>query len=253
MSTRQQTLRRSLWRCWPSGAVAVGRFVDVISLAAFPSVLLACYVVGQPRVANWRVFGYVRESAPASVLEAAVPIWVEPQLAWWHMITRLTHVFVHAPSPAHAHVLVNVGLLTLVTALLFILLRTAYDGCHRRLFGWLYGIVILGAPLVGSFAFDLTGTAVRGYGASGVAFAFLGVLGMGCLLVAKERWRRLDSPSPSPIYWGLTMHVLLAVGTVVLVVVDVQTSPPGTSAVHPASFAFGCLVGGLLLGRSKDL
>jgi hypothetical protein len=227
------------------------------TVCSMPTILLVVYFLVQPALDAWPRLGYVRYSVARQAPGALVA--PEPFAAYapaWHELTRVSHALIHAPGPYHAHVLGNAALI-LVTA--WALLLALIELGERRWFVFLYWELVVVAPVVGSFAFDLFGRTAHGYGASTVGFAFLGVVAVvGTLALAGEARRRLArrfGPGPTlrsdggtAVYPGVVAGVLVV--AVAVVVADAVYASPATP-VHPAGVAFGALVGAVAVPLAR--
>jgi hypothetical protein len=227
-------------------------------------VLVAVHFLLRPLVDAWFQFGYVRYAAARTAPAARIapgPLAEYPW--WWHELTRLTHALVHDPAGHHAHVVGNVVVIVVGAATLFALLAALG---RREWFALVYWELIVVAPVVGSFAFDLFGETAHGYGASTIAFAFLGAVLVTGLAVlgrsvggdvrrrlhgrgAASRSVRPDGGVTAPAGPIAVGALLLAVG--VIVVADLVGGSPAMP-VHQAGVGFGACVGAVALVASVE-
>lgn len=222
---------------------------EAATIGSVPTLLLLCHFLLQPAVAAWPRLGYVRHAvardAPAHRL--APELFVE-YAWWWHEFTRVTHAVVHDPSGFHAHVVGNVVLIVTAAWILLGLLTALGE---RRWFSFFYWELVVVAPIVGSYSFDLFGTTAHGYGASTVGFAFLGlvlVFGLSVLATHVHRYlgrrsesaRRLTTDGGEVVDPVAVLCLVTAVGLVV--VADLLAGSPATP-VHQAGAGFGLFVG----------
>ena len=215
----------------------VDRFVptatEVATVLSVPTLLLFVNFVVQPALAMWPKFGYVRAAAARTA--PAHRIAPEPftDVAWWwHEATRITHAAIHDPSGLHGHVLGNATLIAVAAALLLAFLGALG---RRRWFVYVYWELVVVAPVVGSYAFDLFGRTAHGYGASAVGFAFVGVLFALGLAVVGTHVRTDHAADLRPVVVVLAAAALLPIADIVV----------GSAAtpVHQAGFGFGAAVG----------
>lgn len=230
---------------------------ELVTIWSVPTVLLVVHFLVQPVFDVWVRFKYVRhsvaQSAPAHQL-APEPL---TSYAWvWHELTRFAHMLIHAPGAYHRHVLGNVALIVVTAWALLVALDVLGQ---RRRFVYLYWELVVVAPIVGSFAFDLFGKTPNGYGASTVGFAFLGIVAVvSVLALASDLRRRLDERLPSrrsvrtdggrtvtPFVWVAFVVVVLAI-----VAADILAASPATP-VHQAGVVFGMLVGAVVVPLSR--
>ena len=217
---------------------------ETATILSVPAVLLAVHFLVQPLVDSWGRFGYVRYEAA----RAASPARIAPEPLtgyawWWHELTRLTHALVHDPSGYHAHVVGNVVILAGAAWALLALLSALG---RRRWFPFVYWELVVVAPLVGSYAFDLWGQTPHGYGASTIGYAFLGVVLVTGLFVLREHLPGAgrQAPTGSPLRPHFVAGLLAVVACVVLV--DLLSGSPATP-VHQAGVGFGALVGSVVV------
>lgn len=232
---------------------------EAATIASLPVVLLVVHFLVQPVVDAWPRLGYVRfavaRTAPARRI---APEPFVDHAWWWHELTRFTHALVHDPSGYHTHVLGNV---VLILGAAWALLRLLTALGLRRWFVFLYWEIVVVAPVVGSFSFDLFGRTAHGYGASTVGYAFLGIVLVTGLFVLGDyarQWvgqkamsaRQLRSDGGSSLRPRVVLCLLIGVGGVVLS--DLFAASPATP-VHQAGVGFGVLVGVVFMsirGRS---
>jgi hypothetical protein len=232
---------------------------EATTIGSVPALLLLCHFLLQPAVAAWPRLSYVRHgvarNAPAHRL--APEPFVE-YAWWWHEFTRVTHAVIHDPSGFHAHVVGNVVLI--VTAA-WILLGFLTALGKRRWFSFFYWELVVVAPIVGSYAFDIFGTTAHGYGASTVGFAFLGlVFVVGLLLLADhvhgyvrrraDPTRRLSTDGGEVVDPVAVLCLVTVVGLVVAA--DLLAGSPATP-VHQAGAGFGMLVGTVFVPLTRRL
>jgi hypothetical protein len=222
---------------------------ELATIWSVPLVLLVVHFLVQPAFDAWVRLRYMRYTAA----QTAPPGRLAPEslapYAWaWHEFTRVAHVLIHAPSEYHTHVLGNVALIVVAAWALLVAL-TALG--QRRWFVFCYWELVVVAPVVGSFAFDLFGTTATGYGASTVGFAFLGVVAVvSFLALSSALRRRLDervgSGRPVRLDGGHAVSPFVVAGffvfVVAVVVLDLLAASPATP-VHQAGAGFGMLVG----------
>lgn len=230
---------------------------ELVTVCSVPAVLLVVHFLVQPALDLWVRLGYVRYSVAASA--PAHRIAPEPFTAYswaWHELTRLAHALIHAPSAYHTHVFTNVTLIV-ATAWALLVVLTALG--HRRWFPFVYWELVVVSPVVGSFAFDLYGQTALGYGASTIAFAFLGVVSVvSALALVRARLDssadRLEAGQPvssdgghvvSPFVMGAFFCL-----AVVAVVGDLVVASPAM-AVHQAGVGFGVLVGAVVVTLTR--
>lgn len=218
---------------------------EAVTIGSVPGLLLAIYFLLQRSFDDWRQLGYVRHAAaqitPANQI---APDPLIPHVTLWHELTRVSHVLIHAPGTYHTHVVGNALLIGSAAWALLIVL-TALG--RRRWFVYVYWELVTVAPIIGSFAFDLFGTTARGFGASTVGYAFLGVIAVVSVLAlvssrhgqtSQQSERCLDVDTPvSPV---LVCSVLIIACTVVIS--DVVSGSPAMP-VHQAGVGFGIVVG----------
>jgi hypothetical protein len=227
-------------------SVTSGEAATIVSL---PAVLLVVHFLVQPVVDAWPRLGYVRfavaRTAPARRI---APEPFVDHAWWWHELTRLTHALVHDPSGYHTHV---VGNAVLILGGAWALLRLLTALGLRRWFVFVYWEIVVVAPVVGSFSFDLFGRTAHGYGASTVGYAFLGIVLVTGLFVLGDSarqsrpWRSVTdravrADGGSVLRPSVVVCVLVVAG--VMVAVDLFARSPAT-AVHQAGVGFGVLVG----------
>jgi len=216
------------------------RTSEAATILSVPTFLLFVNFVVQPALEMWPKLGYVRYPAART----APPHRIAPEpftdvAWWWHEITRLTHAGIHDPSGLHGHVLGNAALIAATSVILLALLGALGE---RRWFSYVYWELVVVAPIVGSYAFDLFGRTAHGYGASTVGFAFMGVLfALGLTLVGTHvRTGRIDATT----HLLPVVAVLAAVG--LIVGADFVANSPAMP-VHQAGFGFGALVGAVAI------
>ena len=230
---------------------------ETATILSLPTVLLLFYFLCQPVFDAWHRFGYVR--APVARRAPATRLAPEPLVAHadaWHELTRVSHALIHQPSGTHAHVLGNVVLVT-VLAWALLMLLTALG--RRSLFALAYWELVVVAPLVGSFAFDLFGETAHGYGASTIGFAFLGVVAAASSVALvgshadSHGVATRSTPCPDG---GWTLSPVLAGGVLVSVLVvifsDLAAASPATP-VHQAGVVFGVLLGVVVVRFGEQL
>lgn len=218
---------------------------ETATILSVPAVLLAVHFLVQPLVDSWGRFGYVRYEAA----RAASPARIAPEPLtgyawWWHELTRLTHALVHDPSGYHAHVVGNVVILAAGAWALLALLSALG---RRQWFPFVYWELVVVAPLVGSYAFDIWGQTPHGYGASTIGYAFLGVVLVTGLFVLRDHVPGVAErrePTGESLRPRLVASLLVVVACVVLV--DLLSGSPATP-VHQAGVGFGALVGSVVV------
>lgn len=225
---------------------------EALTILSVPSLLLVVNFAVQPVFAAWPKLRYVRY--PVARTTPPTDLAPDPLTGvawWWHELTRLTHAVVHHPA-LHTHVLWNAALITVAAAALLGFLAALG---RRRWFVYLYWELAVVAPVVGSYAFDLFGRTVHGYGASAVGFAFFGALSVFCAALALRRLRhaiagRTERATPGRFAGRSPFRSLTLVGVLLLIVggvgVDLAAGSPATP-VHQAGFGFGVLVGAVAL------
>ncbi len=230
---------------------------ELATVWSVPLVLLVVHFLVQPAFDAWVRLRYTRYA----VAQTASPQRLAPEplapYAWaWHEFTRVAHVLIHAPSAYHTHVLGNVALIVVAAWALLVAL-TALG--QRRWFVFCYWELVVVAPVVGSFAFDLFGTTATGYGASTVGFAFLGVVAVVSLLALSSALRRrlderVGSGRPVRLDGGHAVSPLVVAGifvfVVAVVVVDLLAASPAMP-VHQAGTGFGMLVGAAVVPLTR--
>ncbi|AUV82567.1 hypothetical protein C2R22_13730 [Salinigranum rubrum] len=230
---------------------------ELATIWSVPLVLLVVHFLIQPAFAAWIRLRYMRYT----VAQTASPRRLAPEplapYAWaWHEFTRVAHVLIHAPSEYHTHVFGNVALIVVAAWALLVVL-TALG--QRRWFVFCYWELVVVAPVVGSFSFDLFGTTATGYGASTVGFAFLGVVAVvSFLALASALRRRLDecvgAGRPVRLDGGHAVSPLVVAGFFVLVVavvvLDLLAASPAMP-VHQAGAGFGMLVGAAVVPLTR--
>lgn len=230
---------------------------ELVTIWSVPAVLLVVHFLVQPAFDVWVRFKYVRhtvaQTAPAHHL---APEPLTPYAWAWHELTRFAHMLIHAPGAYHTHVLGNVALIV-VTAWALLVALDVLGQRHR--FVYLYWELVVVAPIVGSFAFDLFGKTPNGYGASTVGFAFLGIVAVvSALALASDLRHRFDERlvsrrsvrtdggrAVSPFVWVAFFVVVL-----VIVFTDLLAASPATP-VHQAGVVFGVLVGAVVVPLSR--
>jgi len=227
-------------------SVTLGEAATIVSV---PAVLLVVHFLVQPAVDAWSRLGYVRfavaKTAPARRI---APEPFVDHAWWWHELTRLTHALIHDPSGYHTHV---VGNAVLIIGGAWALLRLLTALGLRRWFVFLYWEIVVVAPIVGSFSFDLFGRTAHGYGASTVGYAFLGLVlvtglfALGDYARQSRPWRSVtDRPVRADGGFVLRPPVVVCILVVAggIVAVDLFARSPAT-AVHQAGVGFGVFVG----------
>lgn len=223
---------------------------EAATILSFPTLLLVVHFTLQPLLDAWQRFGYVRYPvARGAAPEQLAPAPLTAHAWWWHEVTRLSHALVHSPGGFHSHALGNAAFILVAASVLFVLL--ALIGQRHR-FGLIYWELVVVAPIVGSFSFDLFGTTVHGYGASTVCFAFLGSITVVALFTLFRAFSTGTGQQHTPIRFdggpsaapSLVVPILfVAVAIVGLDVVRASAAMP----VHQAGVGFGLLVGTALL------
>ncbi len=222
---------------------------ELATIWSVPTLLLVVHFLVQPGFDAWVRFRYVRYSvAQTTPSHQLAPDPFTPYAWAWHEFTRVAHALVHAPGGYHSHVVGNVALIVL-TAWALLVTLTALG--RRRWFVFCYWELVVVAPVVGSFAFDLFGTTATGYGASTVGFAFLGVVVVVSLVALVDDCRRrvgerLGSGGPVRSDGGQAVRPSVVAGvfllSVAVVAGDVLVASPAMP-VHQAGAGFGALVG----------
>ena len=222
---------------------------EAATIVSVPVLLLIVHFLVQPTFDTWMRLKYVRYAvAQTTPVRRLAPEPFTPYAWVWHELTRVAHALIHAPSEYHTHVLGNVSLIVIAAwALLVVLTALGY----RRWFTFCYWELVVVAPVVGSFAFDLFGTTANGYGASTVGFAFVGVVGfVSALALANDLRRRVERQFASEHSLRLDGGHTVSPGiiavffcfAVAVIVADVFTASPAMP-VHQAGVGFGLLVG----------
>lgn len=193
---------------------------EALVLASYPALLVvAQFALGDSRL----LFAFVRASERHHLPRGlrALLVRLPP---WWHDLTRVTHALVHDPSTFHLHLWTNVVGIGMFAAAMYVVCDAAG---WRHVFYFGYLSLAATAPVVASFTYGAFGVGALAWGASTVAYGYLGFL--AAALVA--RLRRLDDDverwwafvpvalSLLPATFGLPGEALLDAAALLVVVV----------------------------------